>query len=150
ACLSVAVRISGRRCQRAPAATRADASSRGWGWTARPGSEVRTTQIVSVAGSAHATVPVEPVCPKVFSEQPGLPAAAPTLSPRPRGVSPAAFWLVAIRFAVSGLTAAPRAYRNSARNLPTSAAEQCAPPQGAPSLRQYGLFQSQSFAAGSP
>jgi hypothetical protein len=44
----------------AAAATFAAATSSGCGETARPGSEVNTTQIVSVAGSAQAIVPVEP------------------------------------------------------------------------------------------
>src|SRR5207248_1107232 len=76
---------------KAAAATRAAASSRGCGSAARPGSDVSTTQIVSIAGSAQASVPVDPECPNVFSEHPALPAAAPTFSPSPRGVSLAPF-----------------------------------------------------------
>src|SRR6516164_9489099 len=102
---------------------------------ARAGRDVSTTQMVSVAGSAQAMVPVEPVCPNVFSEQPGLPAAAPTFNPKPRGVSPFAFWLLAISFAVSGLTTVPVIDRNSASQSATSGAEQWAPPHGAPSFR---------------
>jgi len=40
--------------------------------------------MVRVAGSAHAIVPVDPVWPKVFSEQPLLPANKPTFHPSPR------------------------------------------------------------------
>lgn len=46
---------------RAEPATASAARSRGWGCTARAGSDVSTTQIVAVAGSAQAIVPVEPV-----------------------------------------------------------------------------------------
>src|SRR6185503_21185850 len=69
--------------QEADAATASAARSRGCGCTARAGSEVRTTYMVRVAGSAHAMVPVDPVCPKVFSEQPLLPANKPTFQPNP-------------------------------------------------------------------
>ena len=69
---------------RAAAATAFAANSRGWSATARAGSEVSTTQMVSVAGSAQAIVPVDPEWPKVFSEHPALPANEPTFSPRPR------------------------------------------------------------------
>lgn len=48
-------------CEEAAAATRSEANVRGCGDTARPGSVVSTTQTVSVAASAHASVPVEPV-----------------------------------------------------------------------------------------
>ena len=44
--------------------------------------------------------------------------------------------LLTISFAVWGLTTAPFARRNSARNRPTSGAEAWTPPHGAPSLRQ--------------
>lgn len=55
--------ITGSRMPGHPiaAATRPAANSLGWGWMARPGNEVSTTQIVSLAGSAQAIVPVEPV-----------------------------------------------------------------------------------------
>ena len=43
---------------------------------------------LSVFGSAHAIVPVEPVWPNVASELPLPPAAVPTLNPKPRGVRP--------------------------------------------------------------
>src|SRR6185436_11390330 len=66
-------------------ATRSEATRSGWGFAAAPGSVVRTTQTVSVSGSAHASVPEEPEWPNVFSEQPGLPAPRPTENPRPRG-----------------------------------------------------------------
>ncbi len=46
---------------RAEAATALAARSRGCGCTARAGSEVSKTQIVCVAGSVHAIVPVDPV-----------------------------------------------------------------------------------------
>jgi hypothetical protein len=72
----------------ATTATRSAASSRGWRFTARRGSDVSTTQIVSLAGSAQQSVPVEPVCPKVCSEHPGLPDPLPTPNPNPRGVNP--------------------------------------------------------------
>src|SRR2546428_11681831 len=106
--------------------------------------------MVSLAGSAQQSVPVEPVCPKVLSEHPGLPADRPTFIPNPRGASPAGLWLVTINRAVSGLTADPFSYRNSDRNRAISGADAWVPPQGAPRLRQYGLFQSQSLALGSP
>ena len=117
---------------------------------ARAGSEVRTTQMVRVAGSAHAIVPVDPVWPKVFSEQPLLPANKPTFHPSPRGVSLGELWFLIISFAVSGFKHAPFSSRNSARNLAMSGAETCAPPQGAPRLRHQTLFQSQFLALGSP
>ncbi len=69
--------------RRDAAATRSAASSRGWGCTARPGSEVSTTQMVSLAGSAQPIVPVEPVWPKVRPEHPGLPDRSPTANPNP-------------------------------------------------------------------
>ena len=47
---------------------RSEATSRGWGFTARPGSDVSTTQMVRLAGSAQQSVPVEPVWPKVSAE----------------------------------------------------------------------------------
>src|SRR5436305_11258535 len=127
------------------AATRSATSSRGWGCSARPGSDVSTTQMVSLAGSAQQSVPVEPVWPKVCAEHPGLPDSFPTPNPNPRGVNPAELWFLIISRAVSGLTTLPRAPMNSPRNLATSGAEECVPPQGAPSLRQLGLFQSHSF-----
>src|SRR5439155_8035321 len=117
-------------------ATRAAASSRGWRCTARRGSDVSTTQMVSLAGSAQQSVPVEPVWPKVCSEHPGLPDALPTPNPNPRGVSLAGLWFLIISRAVSGLITLPRAPMNSPRNLATSGAEACVPPQGAPSFRQ--------------
>ncbi len=48
-----------------------------------PYGDVSTMQIASLAESAHTTMPVEPVWPKIFSEQPALPAPWPTLSPKP-------------------------------------------------------------------
>src|SRR5215510_11405729 len=122
--------------RRAAAATRSAATSRGWGLTARAGSDVSTTQTVSLAGSAQQSVPVEPVWPKVRSEHPRLPDALPTANPNPRGVNPAGLWFLIIRRAVSGLMALPRAPMNSPKNLAISGAEACVPPQGAPSLRQ--------------
>src|SRR5207249_6124604 len=104
----------------AAAATRSAAISRGWRFTARPGSDVSTTQMVSLAGSAQQSVPVEPVWPKVRSEHPGLPEALPTPNPNPRGVNPAGLWFLVISRAVSGLTTLPRAAMNSPRNLATS------------------------------
>src|SRR6185369_11551352 len=104
------------------------------------GSDVRTTQMVRVAGSAHATVPVDPVWPKVCSEQPLLPANKPTFHPSPRGVSPGELWLLLISFAVSRFKHTPFAPRTSARNLAMSGAEACVPPQGAPRLRHQTLF----------
>src|SRR5262245_58906858 len=95
-------------------------------------------------------VPVDPVWPKVFSEQPLLPAGEPTLHPSPRGVSPGGLWFLTIRLAVSGLRQAPVSFRNSPRNFARSGAEAWVPPQGAPNWRHQGLFQSQSFALGSP
>src|SRR5438876_1059399 len=106
--------------------------------------------MVRVACSAQAMVPVEPVWPKVFSEHPLLPADEPTFHPNPRGGSPGGLWFLTISLAVSGLTQAPVSFRNSARNFARSGAEVCVPPQGAPSLRHQGLFQSQSRALGSP
>src|SRR6516165_3643549 len=129
---------------------RSAASSRGWRCSARPGSDVNTTQMVSLAGSAQQRVPVEPVWPKVRSEQPGLPARLPTPNPNPRGVNPFGLWFLIISRAVSGLMTLPRAPMNSPRNLARSGAEACVPPQGAPSFRQYGLFQSHSLADLSP
>src|SRR5262245_39914320 len=126
------------------------ARSRGWGCTARAGSDVRTTQRVRVAGSPQAIVPVDPLCPKVLSEEPLLPADKPTFHPNPRGVSPGGLWFLSISLAVSGFRQAPVSFRNSARNFARSGAEACVPPQGAPNLRHQGLFQSQSFALGSP
>src|SRR4026207_2055539 len=113
--------------------------SRGWGCTARAGSEVRTTQMVRVAGSAQAIVPVEPLCPKVFSEQPLPPADGPMFHPKPRGVRPGGLWLFTISLAVSGFRQAPVSFRNWPRNFARSGAEACAPPQGAPNLRHHGL-----------
>ena len=84
--------------------------------------------MVRVAGSAHAIVPVDPVWPKVFSEQPLLPANKPTFHPSPRGVSPGELWFLIISFAVSGFKHAPFSSRNSARNLAMSGAETCVPP----------------------
>src|SRR5262245_59422628 len=118
------------------AATHAAARSRGCGWTARAGSEVNTTQMVWLAGSAQAIVPVEPVWPNVFSEHPLLPADAPTLNPKPREVSPSRLWLVTMSLAVCGFTAAPFSLRNSPKKRAMSGAEACVPPQGAPSFRQ--------------
>ncbi len=122
--------------RRTAAATRSAASSRGCRRTARPGSDVSTTQMVSLAGSAQQSVPVEPVWPKVRSEQPGLPDSLPTPNPNPRGVNPAGLWFLIISRAVSGLMTLPRAPMNSLRNRATSGAEACVPPQGAPSFRQ--------------
>src|SRR5262249_53143387 len=120
----------------AAAATRSAASPRGWRFAARRGSDVSTTQTVSLAGSAQQSVPVEPVWPKVRSEHPGLPDSLPTANPNPRGVSPFGLWFLTISRAVSAFTALPRAPRNSPRNRATSGAEACVPPQGAPSFRQ--------------
>ena len=86
--------------------------------------------MVRVAGSAHVIVPVDPVWPKVFSEQPLLPAIKPTFHPSPRGVSPGELWFLTISLAVSGFKHAPVSSRNSARNLAMSGAEACVPPQG--------------------
>ena len=47
--------------RRAAVATRSAVSSRGWRSAARRGSDVSTTQMVSLAGSAQQSVPVEPV-----------------------------------------------------------------------------------------
>jgi hypothetical protein len=82
--------------RRAAAATRYAASSRGWGCAARPGSDVTTTHLVSLAGSAQQSVPVEPVWPKVCPEHPGLPDSLPTPNPNPRDVSPARLWFLII------------------------------------------------------
>jgi hypothetical protein len=131
--------------RRPPTRNRADADA-----PRARGSEVNTTHMVRVAGSAHAIVPVEPVCPKVFSEHPAPPKAAPTSSPRPRDFSPGGLWFFTISLAVSGLTAAPFSFRNSPRKRARTGAEACVPPQGAPSFRQYRLFQSHFFAVGSP
>ena len=92
--------------------------------------------MVSLAGSAQHSVPVEPVWPKVRSEHPGLPDPLPTPNPNPRGVNPSGLWFLIISRAVSGLTTLPRAPMNSPRNLAMSGAEACVPPQGAPSFRQ--------------
>src|SRR5204862_1007063 len=78
------------------------------------------------------------------------PDPLPTPNPNPRGVNPSGLWFLIISRAVSDFTALPRAPTNSPRNLATSGAEACVPPQGAPSFRQYGLFQSHSLAWGSP
>src|SRR4051794_11129181 len=94
-------------------------------------------------------VPVEPVWPKVFSEEP-LASEEPTTKAKPRGVTSGGLWLAIMRRAVTGFTQAPDWFRNSARNFARSGAEACVPPHGAPSLRQYGLFQSHSLAFGSP
>src|SRR5947209_7756675 len=79
---------SSQRDHPTPAATAIDTRSRGCGFAALAGSEVRITEMVRVAGSAHASVPVEPAWPKVFSEQPLLPAVGPMFQPRPRGATP--------------------------------------------------------------
>src|SRR5207247_9884907 len=79
-----------------------------------------------------------------------LPADEPTFHANPRGGSPGGLWFLTSSLAVSGLTQAPVSFRNSARNFARSGAEACVPPQGAPSLRHQGLFQSQSRALGSP
>lgn len=92
--------------------------------------------MVSLTGSAQQRVPVEPVWPKVCSEHPELPDVLPTPNPNPRGVNPSGLWFLIIIRAVSGLSTWPRAPMNSDRNLPTSGAEACVPPQGAPSFRQ--------------
>src|SRR5262249_27370060 len=55
----------------------------------RPGSDVSTTQMVPVAGSAQQSVPVEPLWPNVRAEHPRLPDSSPTANPNPRGVNPA-------------------------------------------------------------
>src|ERR1051325_6577097 len=99
------------------------ARSRGCGWVARAGREVNTTQTVRVTGSAQASVPVEPVCPKVLFEHPLLPAEVPTFHPRPRGVSPGGFWFAIISLAVSAFRQAPVSFRKWARNFPRSGAE---------------------------
>jgi len=44
--------------------------------------------------SAHTSVPVEPVWPNVFSEQPGLPERLPTANPNPRGARPSGLWFL--------------------------------------------------------
>src|SRR5262249_42633066 len=82
----VAIRVQLGDQGRAAAATRFAASSRGCRFAPRRGSDVSTTQMVLLAGSAQQSVPVEPVWPKVRSEHPGLPASLPTASPSPRGV----------------------------------------------------------------
>src|SRR5437588_12837918 len=105
------------------AATRSAARSRGWLFAPPRDNEVRTTQMVSLAGSAQHSVPVEPVWPKVCSEHPGLPDSWPTANPNPRDVKPALLWFLVISRAVSGLTTLPRAPRNSSRNLARSGAE---------------------------
>src|SRR5437899_8252751 len=110
-----------QRC--AAAATYSAATSRGWRCPARRGSDVSTTQMVSLAGSAQESVPVEPVWPKVCSEQPGLPDPLPTPNPSPRGETPDGLWFLIINRAVSGLTALPRAPRNSPRNVAMSGAD---------------------------
>lgn len=51
---------------------------------------------------AEQSVPVEPVCPKVWSEHPGLPDSRPTPKPNPRGANPAGLWFLTISRAVSG------------------------------------------------
>src|SRR5262245_47389648 len=126
------------------------ARSRGCDWTACAGSEVRTTPMVRVVGSAHAIVPVDPVWPNDFSEPPLPPAEGPTFQPNPRGASPGPLWFRVISLAVSGFTQAPVGFRNSVRSFARSGAEAWVPPQGVPSCRHQGLFQSQSFAFGSP
>jgi hypothetical protein len=94
--------------------------------------------MVSLAGSAQQqSVPVEPVWPKVRSEHPGLPDPVPTPNPNPRGVNPSGLWFRTISRAVSGFTTWPRAPRNSPKNVATSGAEACVPPQGAPSFRLF-------------
>jgi hypothetical protein len=65
--------------------------------------------MVSLAGSAQQSVPVEPVSPKVRSEEPGLPDFWPTANPSPRGVSPGEWWFSIISRAVVGRTTLPSA-----------------------------------------
>ena len=74
--------------QETASATRSEISEHGCGRAAPPGNVVSTTQIVSVPGSAQARVPVNPLCPNVASEQPGLPEWAPMANPSPRGGNP--------------------------------------------------------------
>jgi hypothetical protein len=71
-------------------ATKLVASCRGCSFDAPAGREVRTTQTRFLAGSAHAMVPVDPVCPKVAPEQPGQLNSIPTSNPSPRDSRPAA------------------------------------------------------------
>src|SRR6516165_1607023 len=75
--------------RRGAAATRSAARARGWRSAARLGSDVSTTQMVLLAGSAQQSVPVEPVWPNVRAEHPRLPDSLPTANPNPRGVNPA-------------------------------------------------------------
>src|SRR5207248_6337743 len=100
---SVCIRTCSDDQRLAAAATRSAASSRGWRCAPRRGSDVSTTQMVSLAGSAQKSVPVEPVWPKVCSEQPGLPDSLPTPKPNPRDVKPFGLWFLVISRAVWGL-----------------------------------------------
>ena len=94
---------------------------------------IKVIEMYRLGARQHA---VEPVWPKVRSEHPELPDPLPTPNPNPRGVNPSGLWFLIISRAVSGLTALPRAPRNSPRNRARSGAEACVPPQGAPSFRQ--------------
>src|SRR5207237_6842258 len=102
------------RAQETALATRSEATVRGCGLAAPAGSVVRTTHTVSVAESAHTSVPDEPEWPKVFSEQPGLPDLLPTAKPSPRGAKPSGLWFLTIRRAVSGFIIRSVGCRNSA------------------------------------
>jgi hypothetical protein len=75
-----------------------------------------TTQIVSVAGSAQQSVPVELVCPSVRADTPAPPACGLTANASPRGFDARRMWLRIMGRAVSGVRIVARSCRNSARN----------------------------------
>ena len=88
-------------------ATCFDVISRGCGVTALAGNVVNTTQMVSVAGSAQQSVPVEPLWPNTFSRPLGPPSPLPKSKAKPRGRMPSELWLRIIRRAVSGFNSLP-------------------------------------------
>lgn len=104
-----------------------------------------TTQIRSRAGSAHAIVPVEPVCPKVDVAQLAHTDSIPTSKPSPRDSMPAELWFRIIRLPTSGLNSLPVGCKNSSRNLPTSAADAWTPPHGALAVAKMGCSSPNSL-----
>jgi len=58
----------------------------------REGNEVRMTQVESEAGSAQASVPFDPLWPKLFSEQSLAKPAGPIMNPIPRRASRPEVW----------------------------------------------------------
>lgn len=97
------------------------------------GSDVTTTQFVSDSGSAHASIPVDPLCPKERSEHPFSSPSGPSAKPMPRRAPRHSVWLRSIGRAVSSRSALPARCMKLWRNVATSSALQCAPPHGAPS-----------------